>query len=58
MKLEYDELLSSCVFRFNLRRFSLVFDKYADPATMKDRIGVPEAVLAKMQGRPELKIIR
>jgi len=39
-------------------KMRLVFDKYADPATMKDRIGVPEAVLAKMQNRPELAIIR
>jgi len=39
-------------------KMRLVFDKYADVKTMKDRIGVPEAVLAQMLDRPELQCIR
>lgn len=39
-------------------KMRLVFDKKADPETLKDRIGVPEAVLAHQMGRKELAIIR
>mmetsp|Transcript_14160 Transcript_14160/g.34066 ORF Transcript_14160/g.34066 Transcript_14160/m.34066 type:complete len:488 (+) Transcript_14160:158-1621(+) len=39
-------------------KMRLVFDKSADAKTLKDRIGVPEAVLAKMMNRNEMQIIR
>jgi len=39
-------------------KMRLVFDKHADPEGMKDRIGVPEAVLASQMGRKELASIR
>ena len=39
-------------------KMRLVFDKYSDEKNTKDRIGVPEAVLAKMLDRPELQCIR
>lgn len=39
-------------------KMRLVFDKYSDKNTMRDRVGVPEAVLAKMLERPEIQCIR